>query len=100
MDKEVLTWLEGRRITLLLEREETWRLKSRATWLECGDDNTTFFHAYARGRKVANTVWSLEDEQGTVHDTFEGMAITGEEHFKKLYKAPAQATLVEVVRIA
>ena len=72
VDKDALKTLEGRRVTLLLEREETWRLKSRATWLDCGDDNTKFFHAYARGRKATNTVWSLEDEHDIVHDTFEG----------------------------
>ena len=42
--KENLIRIEGRRNTLLLEREETWRLKSRAIWLECRDDNTIFFH--------------------------------------------------------
>ena len=57
--KEALSRLEGRRNTLLLEKEEAWRLKSRAIWLECGDENTKFFHAYARGRKVENTIWSL-----------------------------------------
>ena len=77
MKKDKLIQLEGRRITLLLEKEETWRLKSRAIWLECGDDNTKFFHAYARGSKEANIVWSLVDEHGTAHDTFEGMATTG-----------------------
>ena len=78
---------------LLLEREETWRMKNMATWLACGDDNTKFFHAYSRGRKAANTVWILLDEHGTIHDTFEGMATTGVEHFKRLYKAPVQASL-------
>ena len=68
--------------------------------MECGDDNIKFFHAYARGRKAANTVWSLEDEQGHAHDTFEGIASLGVEHFKNLYKAPNQATLAEVIRIA
>jgi len=38
--KEDLVRLEGRRNTLLLEKEEAWRLKSRAIWLECGDENT------------------------------------------------------------
>ena len=61
MDKDTLIRMEGRRNTLLLEKEETWILKSRATWMECGDENTNFFHAYARGRKDSNTIWSLVD---------------------------------------
>lgn len=54
--KEAMTNLEGRRNTLLLEKEETWRLKSTAIWLACGDDNTKKFHAYAKGRRVVNTI--------------------------------------------
>ena len=88
-DKDMLIRLEGRRNTLLLEREETWRLKSREIWLDCGDDNTNKFHAYARGRKAANIVWSLPDEQGTNNDIFDGMVGTRVEHFKQLFKAPA-----------
>ena len=57
-------------------------------------------HAYARGRKAANIVWILIDELGTSHDTFEGMANTGVEHFQTLYKAPVQASIVIVIHIA
>ena len=85
---------------LLLEREETWQLKSRATWLESGDENTKFFHAFAKCRKAANIVWRLEDEQGISHDTFYGMATLGVNHFKKLFKAPTHTTLVEIIRTA
>ena len=92
--------LESRRIMLLLEREETWRLKSRATWLESGDKNTKFFHAFAKGRKAANTVWILVDDLGNTQDTFDGMASLGVEHFKKLFKAPTHTTLVEIIRTA
>ena len=99
MDKDLLIRLEGRRGILLLEREDTWRLKSRATWLECGDDNTKFFRAYARGRKVVDTVRRLIDDQGVSHDTFEGMDNTRVEQFKSLYKEPAQESIAEVIRV-
>ena len=62
MKKDVLFQLEGRRFTLLMEKEETWRLKSRVIWMECGDDNTKLFHAYSKGRKATNTIWSLTDD--------------------------------------
>ena len=61
VDKDTLVSLEKRRNSILMDKEESWRLKSRATWLACGDDNTKFFHAYARGRKATNTIWSLRD---------------------------------------
>ena len=66
----------------MFEKEETWILKNRATWLECGDENTKFFHAFARGRKAQNIIWSLLDEHGDTHTTFEGMSRTRVEHFK------------------
>ena len=84
----------------MLEREEAWRLKSRAIWLESGDENTKFFHAYARGRKAANTIWCLKDEAGLEHFGFEGKARCGVTHFESLFRAPAQASIAEVIRVA
>ena len=98
--KEAMVLLEGRRNSLLLDKEEAWRLKSRAIWLECGDENTKFFHAYARGRRVANTIWSLQDEEGNTHVTFEDKATCGVNHFQRLFKAPPHATIEEVIRLA
>ena len=85
---------------MLLEKEETHRLKSRATWLEAGDDNTKFFHDYAKGRKVANTIWSLDNSQGESQITFGGMSRTGVDHFHSLFRENNQATIAEVVIVA
>ena len=99
-EKEDLVCLEGRRDSLLLEKEETWRLKSRATWLECGDDNTNFFHSYAKGRKATNTIWSLIESVGIEHSSFDEMARIGVDHFKSVFTTPFQASIAEVISVA
>jgi hypothetical protein len=48
---ENLKNMEARRRILLAEQEETWRLKSRAIWLENGDENTKFFKPMQKGGK-------------------------------------------------
>ncbi|KAL9667000.1 hypothetical protein QQ045_001345 [Rhodiola kirilowii] len=48
-----------------LHREEIlWRQRSRALWLDDGDNNTKYFHAYASSRKKLNSITRLFD--GTV----------------------------------
>lgn len=41
-----------------------WRLKSKATWLEEGDNNTMFFRRLVENVRVRNTIWELENSQG------------------------------------
>jgi hypothetical protein len=92
--------MEERRNKLLKEKEEMWRLKSRAIWLTSGDENTKFFQAFAKGRKCANTIWQLKDQDGNQENTFEGMSRLGKKHFQDLFRAENQATIEEVVRMA
>jgi len=48
----------------MVEEESTWRLKSRATWLQEGDKNTKFLHRYDNWRRQVNLVWEIKDEAG------------------------------------
>ena len=79
--KEKILLLEKQRDQILLSKEEEWRLKSRAIWLKAGDENTKFFHNYAKGRKNANTIWKLKNEEGEEANTFEELSLLGRNHF-------------------
>jgi hypothetical protein len=80
-----------------MDKEESWRLKSRATWLESGDENTKLFQSFAKGRRCANTIWHLRDQGGNLETTFDGMSRLGKKHFQELFKAENQASIEEVV---
>ena len=92
-DKSHLVELERQKAQILKDREESIRLRNRAIWLKAGDDNTGFFHNYAQGRKVTNTIWSMPNPKGGVADTFSKLSHLGTTHFRNLYKNP-QARLL------
>jgi hypothetical protein len=80
--REALIQLEQKKRKLLEEKEATWRLKSMATWLEKGDENTEFFQAYAKGRKIIKYHMCLKDNQGRDVTSFEGLENLGTQYFK------------------
>ena len=44
----------------------TQRLKSRVLWINEGDSNTKFFHAYVFARRNSKDIWSLNDKNGNL----------------------------------
>jgi hypothetical protein len=98
--RENLRSLEARRRKIMADQEATWRLKSRAIWLENGDENTKFFHAFAKGRKVANTIWSLKDQEDRSVTSFEGLANMGKRHFQSLFKADGRENIADIIKMA
>uniref|UniRef100_A0A803Q8E0 Reverse transcriptase domain-containing protein n=1 Tax=Cannabis sativa TaxID=3483 RepID=A0A803Q8E0_CANSA len=72
----------------LLAQEETyWQQRSRVDWLQNGDQNTKFFHAYASTRKKHNTIKSLIDNNGTVITSKNGMTDVITTFFGDLFTA-------------
>jgi hypothetical protein len=98
--KEQLFGLEKRRRAILAEREAQWRLKSRALWLACGDENTKFFQAFSKGRKMTNTIWSLRNQRGEEVKNHNELAKLGTEHFKELYSAQEETSIAEIIKVA
>jgi hypothetical protein len=74
--------LEKQQNKILLDKEEEWRIKSRAIWLKSGDENTRFFHNFAKGRKSANTIWRLKDEEGREVSSFPELSGLGKDIFR------------------
>jgi hypothetical protein len=56
--------LEVERNALLLQEENKWRLRSRATWLASGDCNTKFFHNFASHNQSQKIIWDIKGEDG------------------------------------
>eukprot|EP00253_Pinus_taeda_P033560 PITA_33560 len=96
VSKDRILHLEKQQNKILLEREEEWRIKSRAIWLKSGNENTRFFHNFAKGRKSANTIWRLKDEEGREVSSFPELSGLGKIHFQNIFAEQGEATIAEV----
>jgi hypothetical protein len=85
--RKELTQMELRRRNILDEKKSLWRLKSRAIWVTCGDENTKNFHSFAKGQKMTNTIRGLDQGDGQLVNTFYGIESLRISHFKSLFKA-------------
>jgi len=92
--------LETARNKILKEKEEHWRQRSKATWLQSGDNNTKFFHNYANFRRISKHIWEILDDSGKVIIGQENIKGEATNHFKDLYKEHVSSLPSEQVRIA
>jgi len=76
--------LERKRLKFLLDEEESWRQKCRATWLQKGDRNTKFFHHFATYRKNKKAIWEMKDEPGVTHTGQKDIEAKAVRYFKLL----------------
>jgi hypothetical protein len=98
-DRERVTEKEKRKLELLKQEEETWRQKRRITWLNSGDKNTKFFHAFANFRKKTNTIWEIRKEDGSVetkHKDLEKEVVT---YFEKMFKVQEDLSIIKQLEV-
>jgi len=85
MDREKLADLSYRKDHLLKLQETTWRLKSRALWLEAGDHNTKYFHSYANQRRVLSSIWELKNLAGEKIQHQADLELVARSHFADFF---------------
>jgi hypothetical protein len=65
--EQLLGKLEQERNNILHANEEKWRQRSRAIWVQSGDQNTKLFHHFSNHRRNRKHIWEISDEFGQVH---------------------------------
>jgi hypothetical protein len=84
----------------LEEKEVARRLKSRALWLEKGDDNPKDFNQFANHHKSVNTIWELQGPDGSKLSNFEDLARARVNIVQALFKKDNRVSTTEVVKMA
>ncbi|KAG7534390.1 Ribonuclease H-like superfamily [Arabidopsis thaliana x Arabidopsis arenosa] len=67
------------------EEEIFWKLKSRETWYQEGDQNTKFFHAITKQRRARNKILGLLNNDGMWVDKEVGIERLAVDYFKDLF---------------
>lgn len=70
---------------ILLQEEETWQLKSQAVWIQSGDKNPKFFQNFANHRRISNSIWDLEDQNGNLLSDYDSISSNVISYFKKIF---------------
>ena len=82
----------------LLEKEEKmWHQRSRVQWLQCGDQNTRFFHGTATCRKRQNFIKGLRDENGVWQSKEQCLSGLLTDFYEKLFKSSNPHNMDRVV---
>lgn len=69
------------------DEETYWKTKSRNNWLEGGNRNTKFFHAYTKTRYSKNRIHSIQNTQGITIKGDKAIGDHAKEFFQQIYKS-------------
>ncbi|XP_074290351.1 uncharacterized protein LOC141617081 [Silene latifolia] len=69
---------------LLKAKHQFLSQKANMQWIEDGDDNTAFFHASIKRRRVVNKVFQISDNTGVLHEEPDGINKAFELYYMEL----------------
>lgn len=84
---------------ILNQKENYWRLKSKAVCLAKGDGNTSFFHKYASQRRNRNSIWEVRGVDGVFKSETTYIQESAVHYFKEAYKQPWVNNLLDQLNI-
>ena len=90
--------LESKRKKILAENEEIWGRNSRVIWVQCGDDNTKYFHYFINHRKHVNSIQNMQNEDGVYGFGFEYLSLTRVRHLSTLFKEDDNASIAQTMK--
>jgi hypothetical protein len=76
-----------------------WRQRAHVRWLQSGDKNTAFFHAFASERKKRNTIKILRREDGNWVEGEEKLKEHVENYFLNLFTSTAGPNNEELLQV-
>jgi len=90
--------MRGKKEQLVVE-ESKWRKKIRAIWIREGDNNTKFFHNYARYRRITNSIWEINNMEGRKVTSSGYIAEACKSLFFNLLKQLARCPILEIINV-
>ena len=94
---ETVNWLKWEINGLLIKEEKMWKQRSRALWLQKGDQNTQFFHNKASHRYKRNRIEELKNEAGMVCTDEEEISKILIYYYQNLFTSASPSNLEEVL---
>jgi hypothetical protein len=92
---EATTRAEAALDTLFEQEEVFWSQRSRATWLQHGDKNTSFFHKKASQRRQRNLIEEIKDDAGNKYVEDEDIAEVLKDYFSSLFTSSNPSDIEE-----
>jgi hypothetical protein len=71
---------------LLVKDDLFWKQRAKAFWYRDGDLNTRFYHATASTRQKKNQIMQLQDSNGSVCNSPEGLQAIAKDYFLNLFQ--------------